>query len=137
MITVSPAIAQRLRQEHALDRMPEVVLNIPDVRDGESIEDDIRSRAGLPADVPLLVYSGIIPMLPAPNHQMALPNKLFEYSLSRKDSYRLGEPAFRQEIAWSAQAAKLRTLYGELFDRDLTAGAPADPSDYERVSKLL
>jgi glycosyltransferase involved in cell wall biosynthesis len=154
VVTVSPAIAERLQREHKLAHRPEVVLNTPDLPERATVEDDIRSRIGLPADMPLLVYSGgitvvrgietairalpalpgvhlaivavptpdqpavgvlrnlaaevgvadrvsylhpvaprdvtaflatadagIIPMLRAPNHEMAMPNKLFEYSL--------------------------------------------------------
>jgi len=237
VVTVSPAIAERLQVEHKLADRPEVVLNTPDLPDSITVEDDIRSRTGLPADVPLLVYSGgitivrgietairalpslpgvhlaivavptpdqpavgvlrklaievgvadrvhylhpvgprevtgflatadagIIPMLRAPNHEMAMPNKLFEYSLgglpvlvsdmaslkafvgrhgigeafeagnstdfaakaklllSRTETYRgrLADPAYRREAAWSGQAGKLRSLYGELLGTDLT-----------------
>jgi glycosyltransferase involved in cell wall biosynthesis len=242
VITVSSAIADRLKREHKLDREPEVILNTPDVPESVEIERDIRSRVRLPADVPLLVYSGgitsvrgietaiealpsmpgvhlaivavptpnqpavdglrelaeelevddrmhylhpvaprevtaflatadagIIPMLRAPNHEMAMPNKLFEYSLgglpvlvsdmasmkefvtrtgigevfqaansadlaekaklllSRPDTYRdrLADPAYKQEVAWSGQADKLRALYADVLGRPLEL-APRD-----------
>ncbi|MDX2971545.1 glycosyltransferase [Kribbella solani] len=274
VVTVSPAIAERLRREHALDRLPDVILNTPDLPEPNLPEPnlpepdvlgpdrfgvtapigaDIRGRIGLPAGVPLIVYSGgitvvrgidtairalpklpgvhlavvavpspdlpgvdvlrklaadvgvtervhflhpvgprevtaflrtadagIIPMLRAPNHEMALPNKLFEYSLGglpvlvsdmaslrefvtrtgigevfaagdsadfaakctvllgHLDSYRLTDPAFREEAAWSGQAARLRSVYADLLDRDVKKGeGRAGSDDYKLVRRLL
>ncbi|GAA1588469.1 hypothetical protein GCM10009804_50680 [Kribbella hippodromi] len=252
VVTVSPAIAQRLRQEHALKRLPDVILNTPDIPEAATVGEDIRSRLGLPVGVPLIVYSGgitvvrgidtairalpklpgvhlavvavpspdlpgvdvlrklaadvgvtervhfthpvgprevttflrtadagIIPMLRAPNHEMALPNKLFEYSLgglpvlvsdmaslrefvtrtgigeafkagdsadfaakcslllTRRGTYKLADPAFREEAAWSGQAARLRGVYGDLLEREVDAGKGVAADDYELVSRLL
>jgi glycosyltransferase involved in cell wall biosynthesis len=154
VITVSSAIAERLKEENNLDHLPQIILNTPDIPKEIELTQDIRAVTGLPAEVPLLVYSGgitavrgvetaiqampdmpgvhlavvavpspdqpavgilrkqaiqlgvddrmhylhpvaphevtaflstadagIIPMLRAPNHEMAMPNKLFEYSL--------------------------------------------------------
>ena len=58
VITVSSAIADRLENEHKLPRKPEVILNTPDIPESVEIERDIRAKVRLPADVPLLVYSG-------------------------------------------------------------------------------
>ncbi|MEV5964210.1 glycosyltransferase [Kribbella sp. NPDC051952] len=256
VVTVSPGIADRLEREHRLGRRPEVVLNTPDLPETVVRTDDIRSRIGLAAEIPLLVYSGgitpvrgietaitaldrlpgvhlavvavpspelpmvdrlrrlaedagvadrvhflhpvgprevtaflstadagIIPMLRAPNHELAMPNKLFEYSLGglpllvsdmaslrefvtrfgigesfeagnsqdfaakaelllgRLQSYRdrLADPAFRQVAAWSGQADRLRTLYGELLGQDLTSTtvARACPDDVAVIEDLV
>jgi len=192
VITVSPAIAERLREEHRLDRSPEVVLNTPDLSGPVTARDDLRATVGLPANVPLLVYSGgitvvrgidtaisamprlpgvhlavvavpspdlpavnvlrklaadtgvsdrvhfvhpvgprevtaflatadagIIPMLRAPNHEMAMPNKLFEYSLA-------GLPVLVSDMA-SMKEFVTRTGIGEVFvagdTRDLAVKA--------------
>ena len=195
VVTVSPAIAERLQQEHKLAHKPEVVLNTPDLPETVTIEDDIRSRIGLPADVPLLVYSGgitivrgietaikalpslpgvhlaivavptpdqpavgvlrkladevgvadrisylhpvgprevtaflatadagIIPMLRAPNHEMAMPNKLFEYSLG-------GLPVLVSDMA-SLKGFVGRYGIGEAFE----AG---NSTDFAAKAKLL
>jgi glycosyltransferase involved in cell wall biosynthesis len=249
VITVSTAIAERLRDENKLDHLPQVILNTPDIPETVELDQDIRAVTGLSTEVPLLVYSGgitavrgietaiealpsmpgvhlavvavpspeqpavgvlrrlaselgvedrmhylhpvaphqvtaflstadagIIPMLRAPNHEMAMPNKLFEYSLgglpvlvsdmasmkgfveqygigesfeaansadlaakatlllSRTNKYRerLASPTFKQEAAWSGQAEKLRTLYGELLGRELVVQKPSP-----RGSRLL
>ena len=58
VITVSPAIAQRLQREHKLDHEPTVIMNTPNPADVSVEVPDIRSRLGLASDVPLLVYSG-------------------------------------------------------------------------------
>jgi glycosyltransferase involved in cell wall biosynthesis len=58
VVTVSPAIARTLRRRYRLDREPTVVINSPLlVAEGNEIT-DVRAAAGLPADRPLLVYSG-------------------------------------------------------------------------------
>jgi glycosyltransferase involved in cell wall biosynthesis len=195
VVTVSPAIAERLQLEHKLPDRPEVVLNTPDLPEVITVEDDIRSRIGLPADIPLLVYSGgitivrgidtairalpslpgvhlaivavptpdqpavdvlrklaaevgvadrvhylhpvgprevtgflatadagIIPMLRAPNHEMAMPNKLFEYSLG-------GLPLLVSDMA-SLKEFVGRHGIGEAFE----AG---NSTDFAAKAKLL
>ncbi|WP_328525654.1 hypothetical protein [Kribbella sp. NBC_00359] len=58
VVTVSPAIARTLRRRYRLDREPTVVINSPQlIAEGNEIT-DVRAAAGLPPDVPLLVYSG-------------------------------------------------------------------------------
>ncbi len=58
VVTVSPAIARTLQRRYRLDREPTVVINSPQlVAEGNEIT-DVRAAAGLPVDVPLLVYSG-------------------------------------------------------------------------------
>ncbi|WP_132287966.1 glycosyltransferase [Kribbella sp. VKM Ac-2568] len=195
VITVSSAIADRLENEHKLPRKPEVILNTPDIPESVEIERDIRAKVRLPADVPLLVYSGgitpvrgietaiealpempgvhlavvcvpstiqpvvdtlrtlaaelgvedrvhylnpvapqnvsaflatadagLIPMLRAPNHEMAMPNKLFEYSLG-------GLPVLVSDMA-SMKEFVTRTGIGEVFQ----AGNSADLA---KQAKLL
>ena len=241
VITVSPAIAQRLQREHKLDHEPIVIMNTPNPADVSVEVSDLRSRIGLASDVPLLVYSGgvtrargihtavqalvdlpdvhlavvcvpsvesdavrelqaqavslevqdrlhcldpvkpdevvaflrtadvgVIPILRYPSHEMALPNKLFEYAfaglpvvvsdmpsmkefvdrtrigevfvaadahdlaskvrtvLGDLDSYRerVADPGYQQEVSWAGQAAKLRSLYGELVGRQLEVVQP-------------
>jgi glycosyltransferase involved in cell wall biosynthesis len=58
VVTVSPAIARTLHKQHKLDREPTVVINSPELCERDSGITDIRATIGLPADVPLLVYSG-------------------------------------------------------------------------------
>ena len=124
---------------------------------------------------------GIIPMLRAPNHEMAMPNKLFEYSLGGLpvvvsdmrsmsefvgrtgigevfaaadpkdlaakvltvlgdlDRYRerVAAPAYRQDVSWAGQAARLRELYGELTGRRLEAVRPGGRVVKEQRRLLL
>jgi len=59
VLTVSPEIARRLRTRFDLTELPTVVLNAPSA----SLDPDapaLRDSIGLPADVPLMVYSGWI-----------------------------------------------------------------------------
>ena len=58
VITVSPAIAERLQREHQLDHEPTVIMNTPNPADVSVEVSDIRSQLGLASEVPLLVYSG-------------------------------------------------------------------------------
>jgi len=58
VITVSPAIARTLQSDHQLDLEPTVIMNTPNPADVSVEVPDIRSRIGLRAEVPLLVYSG-------------------------------------------------------------------------------
>lgn len=59
VITVSPEIATELQRCYGLTRRPSVVLNIPAAAtDRTDTRLDLRARLGLPAEVPLLVYSG-------------------------------------------------------------------------------
>lgn len=64
VITVSPAIAERMATELHLARRPVVTLNTPVVADAQAAEGvlpegrTVRGETGLPGDVPLVVYSG-------------------------------------------------------------------------------
>ncbi|WP_091561708.1 glycosyltransferase family 4 protein [Micromonospora pattaloongensis] len=63
VVTVSPALAELLRDEHGLAEPPAVVLNAPALdhapADHPEPLPDLRARCGVGPDVPLLVYSGI------------------------------------------------------------------------------
>ncbi|WP_169744254.1 glycosyltransferase family 4 protein [Knoellia aerolata] len=59
VVTVSQSIAERMRDEYALDRVPEVVANAP-VAQAPHSEHSIRSVCGLSSGTPLMVYSGYI-----------------------------------------------------------------------------
>lgn len=63
VVTVSPALAELLRDEHKLAGTPAVVLNAPDVGTvppaDEEAAPDLRARCGVDPDTPLLVYSGL------------------------------------------------------------------------------
>ncbi|GAA1113303.1 hypothetical protein GCM10009630_08200 [Kribbella jejuensis] len=199
VITVSPAIATRLRAEHNLDHEPTVVMNTPNPADVSVEVSDIRSQLGLASDVPLLVYSGgvtrargihtavqalvdlpdvhlavvcvpgvatdavrelqaqavqlevqdrlhcldpvkpdevvaflrtadigLIPILRYPSHEMALPNKLFEYAFAGLPVVVSDMPSMKEfvdrtkigEVFTAADAhglaAKVRTVLGDL-----------------------
>ncbi|MGZ0153106.1 glycosyltransferase family 4 protein [Kribbella sp. WER1] len=58
VVTVSPEIARTLQTRYKLDREPTVVINSPQLSTDATSGTDIRTAAGLPDDVPLLVYSG-------------------------------------------------------------------------------
>jgi glycosyltransferase involved in cell wall biosynthesis len=59
IVTVSPQLASELQRRHGLKTTPTVVLNTPLLAAASSNAGaDVRSAAGLEADVPLLVYSG-------------------------------------------------------------------------------
>jgi glycosyltransferase involved in cell wall biosynthesis len=59
VITVSPAIADKLQECYRLPRRPAVVLNAPVIRShGTSAARSVRDEAGIAADVPFVVYSG-------------------------------------------------------------------------------
>jgi len=60
VITVSSAIAQRLKSEHQLEQLPTLVLNAPEAL-GEGATKaprTVREVIGIASDVPLVVYSG-------------------------------------------------------------------------------
>ena len=60
VVTVSPEIADLLRRDYRLPRTPLVVRNTP-IREAVGRTEprpSVRANCGLPADVPLLVYSG-------------------------------------------------------------------------------
>jgi glycogen(starch) synthase len=62
VVTVSPALAEMLRDEHGLSELPAVVQNCPQ-RDeiGTDTDDpalDLRAACGISADTPLLAYCG-------------------------------------------------------------------------------
>lgn len=59
VVTVSGPIAERLREEYDLDRVPEVVANAPVARAPGSPH-SIRAACGLGPDIPLMVYSGYV-----------------------------------------------------------------------------
>lgn len=58
VITVSPAIARTLQSKYKLAAEPTVIINSPSLNEVSDDALDLRSRLALPADVPLLVYSG-------------------------------------------------------------------------------
>ncbi|GAA2819940.1 glycosyltransferase [Kribbella solani] len=199
VITVSPAIATRLRREHNLRTEPVVVMNTPNPADVSVEVSDIRSRIGLASDVPLLVYSGgvtrargihtavqalvdlpeahlavvcvpgvatdavrelqaqaaelevqdrlhcldpvkpdevvaflrtadvgLIPILRYPSHEMALPNKLFEYAFAGLPVVVSDMPSMKEFVDYTRigevfvaadahdLASKVRTVLGDL-----------------------
>ena len=60
VVTVSERLADLLVVEHGLTERPAIVLNAPVLTD-KAIDDsflDVRAQCGLPADTPLMVYSG-------------------------------------------------------------------------------
>lgn len=61
VVTVSPEIAEILREQHHLSETPLVVRNTP-IREavGRGTEASVRAAAHLAADTPLIVYSGYI-----------------------------------------------------------------------------
>ncbi|MFF0266516.1 glycosyltransferase family 4 protein [Kribbella sp. NPDC004536] len=216
VITVSPAIATRLRAEHKLDHEPIVVMNTPNPADVSVEVSDIRSQLGLASDVPLVVYSGgvtrargihtavqalvdlpdvhlavvcvpgvatdavrelqaqavqlevqdrlhcldpvkpdevvaflrtadvgLIPILRYPSHEMALPNKLFEYAFAGLPVVVSDMPSMKEfvdrtkigEVFTAADAhglaAKVRTVLGDL---DTYRERVADPAYQQEVS---
>jgi glycosyltransferase involved in cell wall biosynthesis len=216
VITVSPAIANRLQREHKLDHEPVVVMNTPNPADVSVEVSDIRSEIGLPSEVPLLVYSGgvtrargihtavqalvdlpdahlavvcvpgvatdavrelqaqavalevqdrlhcldpvkpdevvaflrtadvgLIPILRYPSHEMALPNKLFEYAFAGLPVVVSDMPSMKEfvdrtrigEVFTAADAhdlaAKVRTVLGDL---DSYRERVADPGYQQEVS---
>ena len=59
VITVTPALADHLREQYALPTTPTVVMNAPQLATEVHLDGpDIRTACGLDADTPLLVYSG-------------------------------------------------------------------------------
>lgn len=58
VVTVSDRLAQMLYDEFELPERPSVVCNAPLMRGLVAPRQDVREVAGLPGDVPLLVYSG-------------------------------------------------------------------------------
>lgn len=58
VITVSPVIADMLRQRHHLPVTPTVVVNAPLLRDDGADIGDVRANAGVPDGAPLLLYVG-------------------------------------------------------------------------------
>ncbi|MEU8225083.1 glycosyltransferase [Kribbella sp. NPDC048915] len=216
VVTVSPAIATRLRTEHKLAHEPVVVMNTPNPADVSVEVSDIRSRIGLKPDVPLLVYSGgvtrargietavqalvdlpdahlavvcvpgvatdavralqalalqlevqdrlhcldpvkpdevvaflrtadvgLIPILRYPSHEMALPNKLFEYAFAGLPVVVSDMPSMKEfvdrtrigEVFAAGNphelASKVRTVLGDL---DSYRERVADPAYQQEVS---
>ncbi len=60
VVTVSPEIAEVIREENHLERTPLVVRNTPVRASIGSSSASVRDAAGLAPDVPLMVYSGYI-----------------------------------------------------------------------------
>jgi glycosyltransferase involved in cell wall biosynthesis len=58
VITVSPPLAEALRERYHLPRRPQVVLNVPPLGAGDTGARSVRQESGVPDGVPLLVYSG-------------------------------------------------------------------------------
>ncbi|MFI7060435.1 glycosyltransferase family 4 protein [Kribbella sp. NPDC050124] len=216
VITVSPAIARTLQQDHDLDHEPAVIMNTPNPADVSVEVSDIRSRIGLRPEVPLLVYSGgvtrargietavqalvdlpdahlavvcvpgvatdavrelqaqaaalevqdrlhcldpvkpdevvaflrtadvgLIPILRYPSHEMALPNKLFEYAFAGLPVVVSDMPSMKEfvdririgEVFVAADAhdlaSKVRTVLGDL---DTYRERVADPVYQQEVS---
>jgi glycogen(starch) synthase len=59
VVTVSPGLAELLRETHRLPARPTVVLNVPDDPAPGGDVPDIRALCGIDATAPLLVYSGL------------------------------------------------------------------------------
>ncbi|MDO5503161.1 MAG: glycosyltransferase family 4 protein [Actinomycetia bacterium] len=61
VMTVSPHLARFMRRDHDLEQTPSVILNVPVPGEGDDgPSDTVRERVGLPGDVPLAVYSGVL-----------------------------------------------------------------------------
>lgn len=58
VMTVTPELAERLQDDYQLRTRPDVVMNAPALLEGWSPQETVRSRLGVPDDVPLLVYAG-------------------------------------------------------------------------------
>jgi glycosyltransferase involved in cell wall biosynthesis len=58
VVTVSEPLAEWLRRDHDLERLPDVVLNAPVESPADAEVTSIRDMVGVPADVPLVVYGG-------------------------------------------------------------------------------
>ena len=58
VVTVSDPIAEALQRRYRLPRRPDVVLNVPMLGVGRPAAGGVRAVAGVPDDVPLLVFSG-------------------------------------------------------------------------------
>ena len=58
VLTVSPPLADALRERYHLPRTPDVVLNVPPLGARAAGARSVREAAGVPTGVPLLVYSG-------------------------------------------------------------------------------
>jgi glycosyltransferase involved in cell wall biosynthesis len=58
VVTVSEPLAEWLRRDHDLERLPDVVLNAPVESPADAEVTSIRDTVGVPADVPLVVYGG-------------------------------------------------------------------------------
>ncbi|GGK12239.1 hypothetical protein GCM10010124_00940 [Pilimelia terevasa] len=95
VMTVSPTLAEMLREAHDLPELPAVVLNAPAPEhgpaDGGPVP-DLRADCGLAADTPLLVYSGggavqrgldtmveALPSLPGVHTALVVPHPLRGY----------------------------------------------------------
>lgn len=59
VITVSPTLAELLKDRHGLRELPEVVLNAPDEIQTAAAAPDLRAICGVSAGTPLVVYSGV------------------------------------------------------------------------------
>jgi glycosyltransferase involved in cell wall biosynthesis len=60
VITVSPAIADALREKYGLAKRPAVVLNTPISDPPGAGRPSVRVAVGLPDEIPLVVYSGVV-----------------------------------------------------------------------------
>jgi len=58
VVTVSPPLAQALRDRYHLGQVPDVVLNVPPLGARDAGARSVREAAGVSGGVPLLVYSG-------------------------------------------------------------------------------
>lgn len=60
VITVSPHIAQAMKRDHDLPRLPSVLLNVPVPGEDPTTASDLREQCSIGPDVPLAVYSGVL-----------------------------------------------------------------------------
>jgi glycogen(starch) synthase len=61
VVTVSPALAELLRDGHGLSELPAVVMNCPErdeIGGNGALDVDVRTACGLGPDIPLLAYCG-------------------------------------------------------------------------------
>lgn len=67
VITVSQPLADLLVKNYGLHKQPRLVLNIPNRHDPQPGDPSVREAAGVPAEVPLIVYSGGVSAMRGPH----------------------------------------------------------------------
>ena len=135
VVTVSPAIARTLRRRYRLDHEPTVVINSPQLIAECNEITDVRAAAGLPADVPLLVYSGgvtrargvetAIAALPRPPGVHLAVGEVFAAEDPEPYRERASDPGLRDQMSWQTQAGHLRTLCADLVGAPPSAASGA------------